>query len=416
MKPITTAIGEVHPDVAERLEQLISNNKNFGIVGTTTRDVNKFLESIRQYKPELILLSKDMRDPKNPKLDGYEICRQILVESPLSVVVITSPYEDINDLRKFMKVGARDFISLPEFDSRLVINCIETVTDLRKYDFSINDKNGKVISFFSPKGGVGKTTMALNVAYEMKKKIKDMKTNESVLVIDFSLQFGDIAYLCGEKPNRTLADLCELRDIDKDAFEGHTRHSEHGDFHILSAPRKAESYFNINPDNLNKIIPIAKKMFDYIIIDTNTGLTRETSIAIDNSDFCFLVTNNQLVSLKNTNSMLELLHESNVFEKENERVFVLINELDKSGIQPNDITSRLKCKMIGYISKNDKIVVDSQNMSKFISEYNANSEISKEFRKLSSNIYSLLQPEKKQRFEDFTEVKKKSFITKLFTK
>ena len=385
MRPISTIIGEVHSEVKDKLQTLIANNKNFNVIGEA-KDGSKLLEAVRTHHPELVIISKDIKSSKEKNMDGLEYCRLIVSEFPSTTVIITSLFEEPKDLREAMKVGARDFVAFEDFEERLASSAIELVSTSRKYDFSSTDKQGKVISLISSKGGTGKTTTALNLAAELTNRLSQTEGGR-VLLLDYDLQFGDISYLGNLKPNRTIADLNDMRDIDQDALEAHLVEHEAG-FWVLAAPKKPQYADIIQPAVLQKAISIGKRLFDYIIVDSMQGFHPSTMAAVDSADIIAIVSSAQLVSLKNTKLTIETLEEIMDDNEAKERIKLIVNKYDKMSIPADEISKRFKYDFLGHIPKNDNIVSQATNYNKLVVVDYPNSDVSKGFKSMVDNILS----------------------------
>ena len=165
--------------------------------------------------------------------------------------------------------------------------------------------NAQVITFFSPKGGAGKTTIATNVAYGMAKYL-----NKKVLLIDLDLQFGGIAFMLGLKVKRTIVDLTgsdALRSFD-DVKTCVIQHKS--GFDLLPAPLKPEQSESVDSTHLRKIISYCKNQYDYIIIDTHSLLQDMSINALDMSNIIMLVMNpdmGHIVAIHNCLNVMDSL-------------------------------------------------------------------------------------------------------------
>ncbi len=163
----------------------------------------------------------------------------------------------------------------------------------------------QVITFFSPKGGSGKTTIATNVAYGMAQYL-----NKKVLLIDLDLQFGGIAFMLGLKTKRTIVDLTAsdaLRCYD-DVKTCLVKHKS--GFDLLPAPLKPEQSESVDSTHLRKIISYCKDQYDYIIIDTHSLLQDMSINALDLSDIIMLVMNpdmGHIVAIHNCLNVMDSL-------------------------------------------------------------------------------------------------------------
>jgi Flp pilus assembly CpaE family ATPase len=145
-------------------------------------------------------------------------------------------------------------------------------------------KNGKVFAVFSPKSGSGKSVFSANLAAGLAKTAPG-----KVLLMDLDLQFGDLAFMLGLNPKRTIADLV---DHPADKFEVLkeylVEHKALG-FHVLPGPLKPEQSEMINSSHLRQIIDLARKNFDYIILDTHSFFQDLTINAMDIADAVYLM-------------------------------------------------------------------------------------------------------------------------------
>lgn len=412
MRPITTIIGEVHNESKEKLSALIANNKNFNVIGDF-RDGPKFLEAVRTHRPELVILSKDLKSSKEKDMDALMYCRAIVSEFPFTTVIIVSLFEEPKDLREAMKAGARDFVALEDFDERLVSSAIELVTTNRKYEFAISDKNGFVVSLISSKGGTGKTTIAINMAAELANRLKNKGDNGKVLLLDYDLQFGDVSYLGNLKPNRTIADLNDMKDIDQDALEAHLVEHELG-FWVLAAPKKPQYADIIDPALLQKTITISKRLFDYIIIDSMQGFHKSTMAAVDASDIICIVSSSQLVHLKNTKLTIETLEELFDDNEAKQKIKLIVNKYDRNSIPVEEVSKRFKYELLGYIPKNDAIVSQATNYNKIIVSDFPTSDVAKSIKSLVDNILNNKESDGKEALK--SDKQSGSLFSRLFSK
>ncbi|MBQ2594058.1 MAG: AAA family ATPase [Candidatus Riflebacteria bacterium] len=163
----------------------------------------------------------------------------------------------------------------------------------------------QVITFFSPKGGAGKTSIATNIAYGMAKYL-----NKKVMLIDLDLQFGGIAFMLDLKPKKTIVDLTgsdALRSFD-DIKPCLSKHKS--GFDLLPAPLKPEQSENVDSTHLRKIVSYSKDKYDFILIDTHSLLQDISINALDISDIIMLVMNpdmGHIVAIHNCLNVMDSL-------------------------------------------------------------------------------------------------------------
>jgi pilus assembly protein CpaE len=163
------------------------------------------------------------------------------------------------------------------------------------------ERHSRTICVLGPKGGIGKTTIASNLAVALASE------GAKVALVDLNLQFGDVALALGLAPDRTIYDLATsggALDAEKlGAFL--SRHSS--GVRVLMAPTRPDQSTSVTPEFLSRVYSLLRAMHDYVVIDTPPGFTPEVIASIDGaSDVCFVATLDVL-SLKSTKVGLETL-------------------------------------------------------------------------------------------------------------
>lgn len=230
--------------------------------------------------------------------------------------------------------------------------------------------NGKIITISSVKGGVGKTTLVINLAglyFIMKKK---------VLIIDLDLYAGGVATCLNTNNKKDIYMLVDTLSNNKSAVLNDYVTSYNSGIDILANPRDPRDVSKIEGKYINKIFEMAKYDYDVILVDTSHLLDEICLIALDSSETSAFVITNDLVDIKNMKNLVNIFNE---MEKENYKV-VLNNSRDvgKDYITVFDIR-----KMIGhnvdytisrnfYIKNIDKYVLNGEilTLNKFINKFN----------------------------------------------
>jgi pilus assembly protein CpaE len=178
---------------------------------------------------------------------------------------------------------------------------------------------GRLICVLGPKGGIGKTLTASNLAVSL------AATGATVTVVDVDLQFGDIGLALGLRPDRTLYELARSAgalDVEKlDAFLAvHASGAR-----ALLAPRRPDEAGAVTPELLGNVYPLLRSMSDYVVVDTAPGFTPEVIRSIDSSSDVCIVGMLDSLSLKNTKLGIETLDLMGYAE---EHVRVVLNRAD----------------------------------------------------------------------------------------
>ena len=218
----------------------------------------------------------------------------------------------------------------------------------------MNNQNGKIITISSVKGGVGKTTLTINLAgiyFLMKKK---------VLIIDLDLFAGGIATCMNVNNKKDIYMLVDALSNNKQIeLVDYVSHYNKG-IDVLASPKDPRDVSKIEGKYINKIFDIAKREYDIVLVDSNHSLDEITLVAIDASYNSAFVITNDLVDLKNMKSLISIFNE---MEKTNYKV-VLNNSRDtgKDYISLFDIRNMIKRNIDFTISKGFYI----KNIDKYV--------------------------------------------------
>jgi pilus assembly protein CpaE len=197
---------------------------------------------------------------------------------------------------------------------------------------------GKVVTFFSPKGGAGKTVLACNLAATFARQ-----QHRKTLLLDLDLQFGDAAIMMGIEPEKTIYDLVMARrELDSDSLAGYVTAHQSG-VHVLPAPLRPEDAELVTEERLGHLFAVAKESYDVIVVDTPPFFHGPVLSTLDRTDQLVLVASLDVPSVKNvklTMQTLDLLH----YPKE--RRHLLLNRSgSKVGLKPQEVERALEMKV-----------------------------------------------------------------------
>jgi pilus assembly protein CpaE len=288
---------------------------------------------------------------------------------PFTQIVILSIQNDPNYMRRAMLAGARDFLTKPPTIDELTAaihragamarderSKIPQVTGVQSsksggvQPYGSLNGTGKVITFYSPKGGSGCTTLATNLAVCL------FNEDASVVVVDGNLQFGDVAVFLNEQGKFSILDLAPRADeLDSEIVNNVTiKHAQSG-IKILAAPMKPDQGDMVSADQFAKVIRFLRSEFSYVIIDTASALQTITASAIDNSDILILLTVQDIPSIKNSRLFLD---EIDGLGFDRKRIIFVMNKFDKRiGITPEKVSENLKQEITAVIPYEERVIV-----------------------------------------------------------
>jgi pilus assembly protein CpaE len=354
MEKIKILIADDIEETRRVIKKLLNLEKElFEVVGEAG-DGEQVLELIPKVKPDVVLMDINM-----PLLNGLEATEKITSEFPSIIVIIMSVQTENEYLKKAMFHGAKEYINKP-FNYDSLVNTIKATYEkhrerqTKKENGNENTANTNIMAFFSSKGGVGKSILALNSAV-----ILSRETNKKVLLLDMDLQFGDIALLVNQYNHKTIMDAIDDGQIA--SYEGMKnylyKYNENLD--ILFAPGRPEAAEYINKDIIEKMMNIIKLYYDFIIIDTGVNFNDSTLYILDAAQTILYVSTMEIVALKNTKLGFRVM-DSLGYDKE--KVKLVINRGTKGyGISKGDVENLFKNNILTVIPDEEKLVGTSVN-------------------------------------------------------
>lgn len=397
-------------ETRENIRKLLQFEPDIEVVGVA-RTGREAIDISKDVKPDVLLMDINM-----PDMDGIaatEIIRKVV---PFAQIVILSIQNDPNYMRRAMLAGARDFLTKPptidELNSAIrragtmahdernrtpqVSGSTTSRTGIAR-PLGSSGAGGKVITFYSPKGGSGCTTLVTNLAVCLNNE------DTSVVIVDGNLQFGDVAVFLNEQGKFSILDLTPRADeLDPDIVNSVTiRHSQSG-IKILAAPMKPEQSDLVSGDDFSKVLRYMRNMYSYVIVDTASALQNITASAINNSDLLILITTQDIPSIKNSRLFLD---EIDALGFERKRIVFVMNKFDKRiGITPEKVSENLKQEITAVIPFEERVIVSVNRGIPFL--------LVDKSRPLSRAILSLAEVIKKRISELETETESNPIMRK----
>ncbi|HSH05334.1 MAG TPA: response regulator [Anaerolineae bacterium] len=353
------------PDTRENVRKLLQFEPDVEVIGQAGRG-DEAIEMAKKHKPDIVLMDINM-----PGVDGISASKSISQAVPTAQIIIMSVQSEADYLRRAMLAGARDFLMKP-FTGDELTSAIRRVYEMRPAVVVTQApaggpagsggvtpqvaKDGKIVSVFSPKGGTGCSTVAINLGVSLSNK------GYSVIVVDGSFQFGDVAVMLNLKPLASVIDITgRIDDMDTDLVSSVATTHESG-LKALLAPPKPEMADLITVAQVESLLDRLREMFDVIIIDTSSDLNERTLMMLDLSHRILVVTQQNLPSLTNTSRFFDLTEELDYAPK---KLMLVVNRASrKAMISVTDIAKTLKKPVLGTVPDDEQSVNQSVNRGK----------------------------------------------------
>ena len=356
-------------DTRENVRKLLQFESDIDVVGAA-RSGMEGIQLSQDLDPDVVLMDINM-----PDLDGIAATEAIREKSPHIQVVILSVQNDQNYMRRAMLAGARDFLTKPPMGDELV-SAVRRGGEMARVERGKNKQprmgspaaggrpgqpaapvsmlEGKIVTVYSPKGGTGCTTVAVNLAIALHNE------DTRVVLVDANLQYGDVAMFFNEQGKNTILEIApRLDELDAETIEEIMIKHQASGIHILAAPQRPEQAEKLTADQFTKVLNFLRQLYSYVVVDTCSILTDPVVAAIDLSDVIILITTQDIPAIKNARLFLDLVQTMGI---DREHIVFIMNKFDKRiGITPDRVGDNLKQKIAAIIPLDERIVIPAVN-------------------------------------------------------
>jgi pilus assembly protein CpaE len=324
-----------------------------------------------------------------------EMIESILASGNTKEVFLTADSADTRILMQAMRIGVKEFFSQP-IDSDEIVRALERfkARQLRTVA-GLPRKNGKVICVLGSKGGVGTTTIAVNLAVA----IAQNKDRNAVALLDMNTLFGEIPLFLEMAPKFHWGEITKNIDRLDKTFLANILSNHKSGIQVLPSPAYLNGHVRPTPEIMSQLLNLMRQTFDHIIIDAGQS-TDDTSLKIlELSNTLLLVTILSLPCLANTHKLLKSLTGFGYMQAENIKV-VLNRNLKKGEISFKDAEAGIGRKLFWTIPNDFRVTMTAINNGKPLQEIAPNAQVTKSIRDLANSlsIAKKKAPKKKWRF------------------
>jgi pilus assembly protein CpaE len=352
------------PETRENLKKMLYFESDMEIVGTASSG-EEAIELARQSQPHIVLMDINM-----PGLDGIAASEAITQEAPYAQIVMMSVQSEADYLRRSMLAGARDFLTKP-FSMDELINTVRRVYELHAKPAAAMPAVapaapeevvrkpadvGKVIAAYSPKGGTGCTTVAVNLATAL----CQVDSSARVVIVDANLQFGDVGVFLNLRTSRSIVDLSDnIGDLDSDLVESAILTDDRSGLRTLLAPPKPEMAELVRPDHMRQILAMLQLFYDYVVVDMGSSLQDLELTVFDLAERIVVVLTPTLPAIKDARHLFEVME---ALEYPESKVLLVLNQADAAtGLTASVIERSIRSTVFAEIPFESRIVLHSVN-------------------------------------------------------
>jgi pilus assembly protein CpaE len=379
------------PETRDHLSKLLGFEADVEVVGAAAGGLEA-IEMATALLPDVVLMDINM-----PGMDGITATEQLAAQVPTAAVVMMSVQGEADYLRRSMLAGAREFLVKPFSSDELTASIRQVFTREREKQSRMapiaaagaagpagaTDGTGpapaSVVAVFSPKGGVGRTTVAVNLA------VASATIGKRVALVDASFQFGDVGVLLNLNPkNKSIGDLsAELQSGEAESLDTFMITHSSG-VRVLLAPPSPEQAELIGPLAVKKVLQRLRQDYELIVVDCPSTFNEPTLAVLDEADLILTLLSLEITSVKNMRLFLEV---SDQLGYAADKIRLVLNRADSTlGIRVADVEHSIGRKVDHTIVSDGRSVVYALNRGVPFFLSNREAQVSQDILRLAQAV------------------------------
>jgi pilus assembly protein CpaE len=360
---ICVSIGAKTKELVNQLIEIVSSTEGFRL--HSEKEANR---------PDLLIfeLSENLDD-------DFKHIDSLLASNAVEEVFVTSRKMESHLLLRALRIGIKEFLPQP-FRKEEVKEALNSLKKRKRQQvFSAQSSvPGRIIYVMGSKGGVGTTTVAVNLAM----KFSEKKGTEFIALVDMNSVFGDVPLFLSVKPTYHWGEIAKNLSRLDTTFLMNVLIRHPSGIHILPSPSHLNGYPPATPEVINRLLTLMRKTFDYIIIDGGQSLEKPSLKAIEMSDKILFITMLSLPCLANTNKVLKSLSNMGIDSKD--RFKIVINRfLKKTDISLKEAEGSIRKEIFWTIPNDYKKTMSAINQGKSLRDIAPKAPITKNIAALA---------------------------------
>ena len=363
---IRLLLAEDVPQVSQHVRNLLSNQSQVKLL-EVLNDGSKVVEAAKQLRPDVVMVDLLLQG----KVKGPQLIEK-LRDSGLAipVVVLTVPQ---HPLARDPARGIDAVLTLP-FSGFELVNTLGHVLADRQ---ARSSGACRVVSVFAPKGGVGKTTIAFNLAVSLS------QMGVPTALIDGSLQYGDLRALL-----KVPSDVPSILDLPTDRVQESDLRDvmwrDPAGIDILLAPPRVEMAEMVNARDVEKTVSLLRRLYEAIVIDTPTSLSEITLALLDASDVVLSIVTYDSTTIHNTIAVADVFASIGYAP---EKMQYLVNRSDSSGGIGHDELARALGRRPDFeVVSDGRLVVQANNEGMPFVVSSPDAAVSRDIRRVAQTL------------------------------
>lgn len=328
--------------------------------------------AVIQDKPQIVFIDLS----ENIDL-GIETIEKITYKNKNTIILVSSDNVNTELVLKTMRAGAREFLTKP-----VMIEDLSVALKKAKILLENNEDNtaGQIISIFSNKGGIGKTSIAVNLAMKMAEL-----TEKRVCLVDLNLQLGDVTTFLDITPSFDISYVVtHLSRIDESFLLSSLEKYKNRELYILADPPNVEQAEEISSEDITSVLSMLKDLFAYVIVDTSSSFDIKTLTCLDISDVILLISMVNLPAIRNCQRCMDLFQR---LEYKADKIKLVVNRYnEEEEITIDDVEDALGHEVYWKIPNSYFSIMSAINKGVPVSSIAPNSNIDTSFTELAAKL------------------------------
>ena len=332
---------EDEPDAAKLVQYVLSKGTAPKLQVEWAPDLHSGLERLNEPDFQAILLDLNL-----PDSNGFETFARVRQQSGDRAVIVLTAQEDEGLGLQAVRSGADEYLIKSDIRDRFLAQRIRYAIErrrLRRASSSQSVRKGRILAFLGAKGGVGTTTLVLNLAATLAKE------GESVTALELTPGYGSFAAQLRQSPAWNSSTLLKTgpENITREGVESCLVEAP-GGFRTLFGPQHPEEYGEVAPENARALLRSAATLADYTLIDLPSFLLSYTTEVIQHASFLTLIVEQDWVGLNSGSAKLPQLRAA--AGRQNGIGLAIINKTPHVQILPEaELARQLACGVVGVV-------------------------------------------------------------------
>ena len=375
--------------IRETLSLLIGSQPDMELVGTAASG-HEAVRRAAELQPDIVLMDIHM-----PDLDGIQAAWLVSSRAPHGAVIMVTSEERIDFLQKAMSAGAQGYVLKPfgngaqlfqtirEVHGRSAARRMQTTAGVPLETSALRPRIGKRVVVVGPKGGVGATTVATNLALLLREQ-----TRAAVILVDADLLGGDVTIHLDLAPQRSILDLVPHIDALDAGLIDQVLTKHRNGLHVLARPTNPEQAEVLKAEHLRTVLGSLAQMYDHVVIDAPLTYDDRMLAVLDLADLYVVVVTPHLGTLRSARHFLQVAR--TLGYPDDRMCFVLNRASNLAGLGLDDIAGVLGSRRILQVPTGGPELTQSVNEGRPPVLHQARSPVAKGLQSVAEQVRTRL--------------------------